>query len=374
MGWRAMARILLVSKPLAPPWNDSSKNLARDVAEGMRTHTPIAMGDGTWAPARGTIEPIYSSAGRFTPAFSAQLRVLARLIAGSRADVWHFFFAPNPKSSAAARACAKIRRVHTVQTVCSRPRQLERARSLLFAHRTVALSRATFDGLRDAGVPETRLAHIPPAVPALEIPSDAERDAARDALDLPRGAPLVVFPGDLELGEGAARAIGAFALVRDREAILAMACRPKTPGARAAERDLGERARSLGIADRTRWLGETRKIHALLGAADVVLLPSSDLYAKMDLPLVLIEAMWLARPVIVAARSPAAELADGGSAIAVDPTEEAIAERIDDLIGSDAARAELGSSARRAAQERFAPARMAEAYETLYDRLLEEER
>ncbi|MDH4281277.1 MAG: hypothetical protein OEV36_01370 [Myxococcales bacterium] len=42
-----MAQVLYVSKPVAPPWNDSSKNLVRDVAGHLRRHRPIVMGPDT---------------------------------------------------------------------------------------------------------------------------------------------------------------------------------------------------------------------------------------------------------------------------------------------------------------------------------------
>jgi glycosyltransferase involved in cell wall biosynthesis len=363
-----VARVLLVSKPIVPPWNDSSKNLARDVADGLARHVPIALGDGSagWRPARGSLEPVYRDAGRFAPGIDAQLRLLRRLLLGARADVWHFFFAPNAKSSTASRACAVLRRVATLQTVCSRPRDVSRAKRLLFADRTVVLSRATHTSWIDAGVDPARLAHIPPAVPELAVPSDDARSEARARFSLPADRPLVVFPGDLELGDGASRAIEAAA--RSPRVHLAMACRAKTPRAADAERSLRERARPF--ADRVSWIGETAGIHELLGAADVVLLPSTDLYAKMDLPLVLLEAMWLARAVIVAKDSPAAELADG--AIAVDPSPEAIAAELDALAGDTDRRAALGARARRIARERYEPARMASAYEELYDSVLAE--
>lgn len=363
-----MARVLFVSKPVVPPWNDSSKNLARDVASGLTRHIPVVLGDGSggWAPPRGEVDPIYRRPGRFAPGLSAQLRVLHRLALGEPADLWHFFFAPNPKSSAAGRLAARLRRTPTVQTVCSRPRQMHRARSLLFADRTVVLSRATLAELLDAGVPERRLAHIPPAVPPLAVPDTDARRAARTTLGLPLDAPLVVFPGDLELGDGAARIMEAFAEVRG--AILVMACRPKTKGAKAAEMALRERSRALGLEARVHWIGETPHIHALLGAADVVALPSADLFAKMDLPLVLIEAMWMARPVVVARGGPAAELADEGAAIATD--EGGLGSALTRLLDDDDARAALGARARTATEVRYHPSRMASAYETLYDELL----
>lgn len=368
-----MARVLLVSKPLVPPWNDSGKNLARDVAAGLVRHEPIVMGDAAraWRPPRGRVEPVYAASGRFAPALGAQLRVLARLLSGPRADLWHFFFAPNPRSSAAGRACARLRRVPTIQTLCSRPRRLERARSLLFADRSVVVSRRTYAELRDAGVEAGRLAHIAPAVPPLAVPDEEARRAARTELGLPSDAPLLVYPGDLELGEGAVRSIDALAEL-GRGAHLVMACRAKTAGAAEAERALRERAVALGVASRVTWTGETRRIHDLLGAADVVLLPSTDLFAKMDLPLVLLEAMWLARPVVVAKDGPAAELAEEGGAVATEP--EALAVALAALVDDRAARRSLGEAARRAAAGRFSPDRMAAEYESLYDRVLEERR
>jgi glycosyltransferase involved in cell wall biosynthesis len=151
-----------------------------------------------------------------------------------------------------------------------------------------------------------------------------------------------------------------------------MACRPKTPDAKRAEEALRERIQALDREKRTFWIGETTRIHDLLAAADVVALPSSDLHAKMDLPLVLLEAMWLARPVLVASASPAAELGDDGAALAVDPDPAALADALRSLIDDAERRAVLGERARKAAEARFHPARMAREYEALYDRVLED--
>ena len=90
------------------------------------------------------------------------------------------------------------------------------------------------------------------AVPPLAVPNDEERRAARERLALPVDASLVVYPGDLELGDGAARAIDAVRAMRTG-AVLAMACRAKTARAKDAERELRARASPLG--DRVRWLG-----------------------------------------------------------------------------------------------------------------------
>ncbi len=38
-----MPEVLFVSKPVAPPWNDSNKNLVRDLARGMTRYRPHVM-------------------------------------------------------------------------------------------------------------------------------------------------------------------------------------------------------------------------------------------------------------------------------------------------------------------------------------------
>lgn len=367
-----VSRILLVSKPLGPPWNDSSKNLVRDLASGLRRHEARAFGRRGGPSAVGSValEPLYpAAASGFSPALRDNARVLARLLAGRGADLWHFFFAPNPRTSRVARLAARVRRARTVQTVCSVPRDDIDLDEVLFGDRVVVLSRHTEARFLARGIARDRLVLIPPAAPPLEPPAAGARAELRRSFGFESGAPIVLYPGDLEFGNGARLVVEAHArLAHDVELVLA--CRAKTPAARAVESALRARARELGTADRTTFLGETPRILELLAAADVVTLPSDVAYAKMDYPLVLLEAMALARPVVVAAGTPAAELAEEGGALAVNAEVSALATALAHLTGEPAERARLGSTARNRALSAYGRERMAEAYELLYDALL----
>lgn len=368
-----MGQILLVSKPVAPPWNDGSKNLVRNLALGMQRHEPRVLGRRGAAVdlPRGRVEPVYpASAGGFAPALADNARVLGRLLVGGRADLWHFFFAPNPRTSAVGRAAARLRRMRTVQTVCSAPRAHTDVRSLLFADVTVVLSRHTERMLRDAGVPAEVLRRIPPAIEPLAPPGEEVRVGVRRGFGLPVDAPLVVYPGDLEFGGGAEVSIDALAGLGRRDAHLAMACRAKTAAAREQERRLRVLAERRGLGTRITWIGETPRIHDLLGAADVVVLPSASLYAKMDHPLVLLEAMSMERAVIVARGTAAEELAEEGGATAVAPRADAVASAVGALLDDADARLALGKRAREHVIRHHDRGGMARAYETVYDALL----
>jgi glycosyltransferase involved in cell wall biosynthesis len=367
-----MSEILFVGKPIEPPWNDSSKNLARDLVTSMEKHVPVVLARKS-APhpgGRARVDAIFSDAATgFQPAVTEKAKLLAR-IARAREPLVHFFFAPNMATSTASRSVVAARRLRSVHTICSAPHQDVDLRWVLFADVQVVLSKHTERRFLDAGIAPSRVRRIPPSIPVLDVPSSAERAAVRREFALPERAFLVVFPGDLEFGNGAATMIEAIAGMRDENVVLVMACRTKTERSRTKDTELRALALTLGAAHRVHWTGETRRIHALLGAADLVCLPTDSLYAKMDYPLVLLEAMSMERPVVVARGTPAEELARGGAAMSVDPGVDDVVAAIEQLKNDPAAAHAIGVSGRSRVLAEHTQKAMARAYEALYDELL----
>ena len=374
-----MADILYISKAVEPPWNDSSKNLVRDLSRSLTRHHGLVM---THRPVQGdagefagtTPVAIYGATrSSFAPGMGTQGRVLAYLLASRRPGLWHFFFAPNPRSSMVGSLTSRLRRMPTVHTVCSAPRADADMNRVLFADRTVVLSRHTEARLLEAGVERARLERIPPAIAPLSLPQADHPAAAqreqRVHFDLPADVPVVVYPGDLEFGIGARVAIDALRALSRQDVHLVLACRAKTASANAAAAELMAYVEANGLARRVHFVGETPRIHGLLLAADLVVLPTETLYAKMDYPLVLLEAMCLERPVIVGANTPAAELAEGG-AIVAEVTAAAVAAEIQRLLDDGETRSRVGARSRRHVLAAHHPGAMARAYERLYDEVL----
>ncbi len=217
--------VLMVSKPVAPPWNDSSKNLVKDLAcagqrYAYRVFTPA--GYGLDAPGVSS-DAIYRDTGGYSPAVLQNVRVLARLLRRDGAALTHFFFAPNPRTSTAARLALRARPRITVQTVCSAPASFMEAERLLFADRVVVLSRDTRDCFIHAGISPQRLVRIPPGIHLPRRPDANARATARRSLGLPEDRPVVIFPGDLQFS----RAAETFALAAASTA-LARAASPCT--------------------------------------------------------------------------------------------------------------------------------------------------
>lgn len=348
-------RVLFVSKPVEPPWNDSSKNLVRDVDAHLRSYLGTTM-----VSASNQGAAIYGGPGKggFAPALRENARVLRYLLKDRSHDLWHFFFAPNPRTGLAGHLTRSLRHVPSIHTICSAPKDFSAWRYSLFSDRVVVLSEHTETRLLKAGFPSERLRRIVPALPALEPLSAVERTNERDALGVDPNKPLVVYAGDLEFGGGAELCLDA---CRDMDVELVMACRSKTPRAAEVEKELRSRGGAI-------WVGETPRIHPLLGCADAVLLPGTSLYAKMDYPLVILEAMSMGQPVVVGAGTPAEELAEGG-ALVCEPTARAVQSSIGAALSEGTALGVMGAAYVR---ERFAARHVAEQYEALYDEVLSE--
>ena len=114
-----MIETLLISKPIAPPWHDSGKNLVRDLVRHCPevAHRVLTTRGFSLDLDHVTEEPLYGKPGAFAPGLLQNARVLARLLRPDRQQVYHFFFAPNPRTSSVARLALTFKRRATVQTI-----------------------------------------------------------------------------------------------------------------------------------------------------------------------------------------------------------------------------------------------------------------
>jgi hypothetical protein len=365
--------VLFVSKPIAPPFHDGSKCLVRDVARHLTRIDPIVM-SAPGAPPVVAAEgaravrsvAAYGAPGGFTPAISANLRAAAWLLLGSRASVWHFVFAPNTRTSSAGRALKRLRGVPVVQTIASPPRTFDNTQGLFFGDVLVAQSvwtRAAVElSYEGSGLLAPRMAVIPPPVPDLTAPSAEDIAAVRRALSLSPEQRYVIYPGDLETSSGAE----ATAALAERlpallpDVVTVFAYRRKTAAAAGVAQRLSTRLPSA----HTRFVENAPNMLALLAGAAAVVFPVDDLWGKVDLPIVLLEAMSLGVPVVALDQGPLRDL--GGVVKVPNLGVDRWLRDVTTLIG-DSARVQSVTGAQRASlHERHRAEVVARAYEDLY--------
>jgi phosphatidylinositol alpha-1,6-mannosyltransferase len=306
--------VLFISKPIAPPFHDGSKCLVRDIATHLERATPVLLSTRGAEPvgANGHIRmvPVYGDSGRHAPSLRENLRAAGWVLARSRADLWHFVFAPNPRTSAVGRLLSGVRRKPVVQTIASPPRRFEGIGRLLFGDVVVAQSRWTADRVLIAcerqghALPDVRV--IPPPVPTDIVRAPDVQLAARARLDIPPHAPLVIYPGDLEVSSGGRAALKIAERLQEQvpEAVVLFAYRRKTAASEVAADELRRNA-----PRNARFAATVPDVLAFVASAAAVIFPVDDLYGKVDVPIVLLEAMVLGVPVMVLGHGPLAELA-----------------------------------------------------------------
>ena len=308
----------------------------------------------------------YGAPGGFTPALSANLRAAAWVLLRARASVWHFVFAPNARTSGAGRMMRRLRRVPVVQTVASPPRSFADPQALFFGDILVAQSawtkRAIEASYEGSGLRAPRVVVIPPPVPDLSAPSAADIAAVRAALQLTPEQRYVLYPGDLETSSGA-EASAAFAERLPETApgvVTVFAYRRKSAQAAEVAARLAARLPSA----HTRFVENAPNILALLAGAAAVVFPVDDLWGKVDLPIVLLEAMALGVPVIALDQGP---LCDLGGVLKVSTLDApAWVAAISGLLHDSAQALHIVESQRLALHERHRSAVVARAYEELY--------
>ena len=318
------------------------------------------LGESGWRPTllhsvRPRLDPLlerivpFGIASRVVPAMPEGLRGaaravgLARILRAERPDVFHAHLTwPFGCKWALAAACvarvpAVVATAQLFVDVSVGPSR--RAQVWALARRVdriIAVSGHTRQRYHDAlGWPLERLTVVPNAV-------DVERFAGppdpgvREELEDGSGRPIALVPARLEEQKGHRHLLEAARRLPGVRFLCAGDGRLRDELIAGADR--------LGVADRVTFLGFRRDMDVLLGACDLVVLPS--LYE--GLPLTLIEAMAAGRAVVATDIGGTRELVvDGATGILVPPRDPAaLASAVQRVAGDDSLARRLGSAGR----------------------------
>lgn len=366
-------QVFIISKPIVPPWNDSGKNIAKDLIlhGGNYTYRVLTTKDFSFENAPHIrYERIYPSGGTFQAGLKQNIKVMFAGLRPKGAKIYHYFFAPNKLSSTAGKIQTSTARVKTVQTFCSRPTTYEGINKLIFTDKVIALSKDTYQQLYQAGVPKQKLVHIPPGITVPTIANEAEKQLLRKKYGF--GAQkIVLFPGDYEFSDTARKVADATPMILNEttDTVVVFACRSKTDASKEKKQQFIDQL--APHKDRIRFLDEIDDMPRFVSLASVLLLPQENMYAKMDIPLVVLEAMAQGVPVVVPEKGPLAELADGPNSPGICASHDNIAPATIKYLTNLELAQTAGEAGKALINTKYNASEMAKAVENLYDELLD---
>ena len=202
----------------------------------------------------------------------------------------------------------------------------------------VAVSEALRDRLIELGVPGSRIEVLRNGVD-LDLFAPRDRQAAREALGLNPGGPILTSVGWLVPRKGHDLAIRATALLPEATLLIV--------GEGEEDVALRRLAQALGLAGRVRFLGSIpqKRLADVYNAADVLVLAS----IREGLPNVVLEALACGTPVVATAvwGTPEIVAAPVAGRLVTDRTPETLARAIRDLLAEAPARAAVRAYAER---------------------------
>lgn len=292
------------------------------------------------------------------------IRALRRLRALCRqADVIHSHL---PLSGILVRMLGHGRpHVYTEHNLTSSYRPLTRwANRVTYGRNaaTTAVSQSVADSLGGYPGPPARV--IPNGVAPVVAPGSAEK--VRTELALGPEQTLVVHVGNIRRGKGHDTLIEAavIALAKDNNLTFVSIGSEKVGGDLAR---LRATVSAQGLGDRLRFLGPRSDALEFTAAADIYVNPSE----VEGLPVAILEAMALGRPVVATAVGGVPSVVETGvTGYLVDAGDPAsLANRIVELAADPAARSEFGERGRTLIESRFALKDMVRSFESIYEEL-----
>jgi len=236
------------------------------------------------------------------------------------------------------------------------------ARVLRRSGHTACVSGELRDGMLAQGVPADRLTVVENAV-APATPLSVERRRALDE-ELGLDGPVVAVVGRLVAQKAHDRFLAAAAAIAAHRSDVTFL----VVGDGVLREDLERRARELGLTGCVRFTGARSDARDIIARAD--LLAFSSIWEGLSIAA--LEALAAGTPVVTTAAEGMGVLADEGAAVTVPGgDDDALATAISDLLADDARRERMGEAGRRLVAERFAVPVMLDAYERLYERLLD---
>lgn len=220
--------------------------------------------------------------------------------------------------------------------------------------------------LIDRGLPAEKVSCIPNGVPR-PVPS---RDAAavREQLGLKASDLVWLTTAFFEPRKGHAVLIEAINSLKGKRALPENA-RFVFIGDGPERNGIEKRAKDLGLGGSILFLGYRTDALDVLNAADGMILPSIH---SEDMPLIVLDAMALAKPVVASSLPGIAEEVEAGvTALLVAPGDaRELAEAVAALSGDPERRSKMGQAGRRRFENGFEVAKTGERYASLYRRLL----
>ncbi len=369
-------KILLVTRPIAPPWDEASKNFAYSLAKGLQSNHDfefhlMTKGFVSQLPTEIIQEQIYThSQNDFD--FSQKMRLFWFLLWNAHAfDIIHLLFTPTKLNTFFIKIILTFFKAKTIQTVATLREDMfspEEIKNLMFADLIITYSDYAKNKLRSLGVENVERIY-----PGIDLEIYQAKEKNQDLLDKYNFSTndfIINFAGEYTRLGAMDDMIEAFVKVSAKipNAKLSLAVRVKNEKDAQKKKEVVEKLQKNNLLEKVSFHDDGKfNMTDIYNLADISVFPVQNMYGKFDVPLVVIEAMACEKPVIISNIPILQEFSNENNSVQVEAGNQAqLVNAILALFNNPEKRKNLSTSAHAYVQQNFDIKNVSDQYARAY--------
>jgi phosphatidylinositol alpha-1,6-mannosyltransferase len=372
-------KILLVTRPIAPPWDEASKNFAYALASDLRSNTDLELhlmtnGFVSQLPTEVIQEQIYTqSQNDFS--FSQKIRLFWFLLWSShKFDIIHLLFTPTKINIFFIKLVLAFSKVKTVQTVATLREDIfspEEIKKLMFADIIVTYSDYAKNKLLTLGIENSQCIY-----PGINLEEYCKKEKNPELLaqyNFTATDFIINFSGEYTRLGAMDDVIDSFIETSAKipNVKLSLAVRVKNERDAKKKKEVVEKLQKNDLLAKVAFHDDGKyNMTDIYNLADISIFPVQNMHGKFDIPLVVVEAMACEKAVIVSNLPILREFTSEITAVTI--TKGNVPEltvAIIDLYENPEKRNSLGKNGRKFCEEHFDIKKVSAKYERLYKNL-----
>lgn len=367
-----MKKILFITRPICPPWDEASKNFAFFLAKNLANKLDFTLLTKDYVeelPEKVTQLPIYTSS-----AMSMSLWQKAKILKVAKKrdefDVIHFMLTPAKLNSLGFKFFFGKGKAKTVQTVATLREDLfseSEFKKILFADRIVTYSDYAKNKLQKMGF--NNVTRIYPGIDIEKYAPQPKDIQTMEHFDIKGSDFVITYPGEyVRLGATDDLVSIIPELVKQIPNLkFVFANRVKNEKDARKKEEVVKKLEGAGLLDHIVFTDTFSDMPKIYNMSDIILFPAQNMHGKFDVPLAVVEAYASAKPVIISDLPVLSEFAsDNNSVIIPKGDKAALCREIFSLAKDADMRERVGSAACAFARENFDIRDVAAKYENLY--------
>jgi glycosyltransferase involved in cell wall biosynthesis len=372
----AKKRILLVTRPIAPPWDEASKNFAFTLAKDLSSSENLELhlmtnGLVSELPKEIIQEQIYTHSQNDFGFFQKVRSLLFQIRRTNQFDIAHYFFTPTKLNSFVIKNFIKNSKTKTIQTIATLREDIfsdEEIKNLMFADLIVTYSKYAKNKLNTLG-----FTNVEQVYPGIDLEKYRAQETRIRYAEYKSDDFVINFTGEYVRLGAIDDVIASFIEIAKRipNAKLSMAVRVKNAKDAEKKKEIIEKLKQNNLLEKVVFHDNGQfEMTDIYNLCDISLFPVQNMNGKFDVPLVVVEAMACQKPVIISNLPILQEFASAQNSVMIEAgNQKQLTDAILDLYNNSEKRNLLGQNARKFVEENFNIKNVAEKYKKIYEQL-----